>query len=367
MLTDQRLLRDYSEGRSEAAFAELVRRHVDMVYSAALRIVRDAHLAEDVTQGVFVALACGAARLTDRPVLDGWLHRTTQNLAANAVRSEVRRRIHEQEVAAMNELLATEPDTTWEHIAPHLDAALGELNDGERDALLLRYFQQKSAREIAQALGVSDEAAQKRVNRAVERLREFFAKRGVAVGASGLAAVLSANAVQAAPVALTATLASGALASAAASSGTLNLLTVMATTKVKVGVISAVLAVSTAATLVIEHTSQARIREAGVALEQQAGQVAQLQAEQERLSNRVALASRPAANTPDEVQKLRDEVALLEGQAKGLAALREEQRRLQASASKVRKLWATLMSKTSATARRWIPEFPIAWIWPWQR
>src|SRR5437879_1245018 len=112
-------------------------------------MVRDAHLAEDVTQGVFVAFAQQARQLMGRPVLAGWLHRTTQNLAANAVRSEVRRRVREQEAAAMNEIFATEPDAGWEQIAPELDAALGELAEADRDALLLRYFQRKSAHEIA--------------------------------------------------------------------------------------------------------------------------------------------------------------------------------------------------------------------------
>ncbi len=152
-------------------------------------MVRDAHLAEDVTQGVFVALAQNARQLTNRAVLSGWLHRTAQNLAANAVRSEVRRRAREQEAAAMNELLAPETDPRWEEIAPQLDTALSELSEPDRDAVLLRYFERKSAREMAQALGTSEEAAQRRVSRAVERLREFFTRRGVAVGASGLAAL----------------------------------------------------------------------------------------------------------------------------------------------------------------------------------
>jgi len=201
-LTDQQLLREYTERRAETAFGELVRRHVDLVYSVALRMVQDAHLAEDVTQGVFVALSRSAGQLTERPVLSGWLHRTTHNLAANAVRSDVRRRAREQEAAAMNDLLSTEPDAVWEEIAPHLDAALGELSEADRDALLLRYFERKSAREMAETLGTSEEAAQKRVSRAVDRLRELLAQRGVVAGASGLVVLISANAVQAAPVGL---------------------------------------------------------------------------------------------------------------------------------------------------------------------
>lgn len=208
--TDQQLLRDYAESHSEPAFAELVRRHVDLVYSAALRMVCDSHQAEDVTQNVFIALSQNAGRLADHPVLSGWLHRTTQNLAANAVRTTIRRQTREQEAAAMNELLTAESEGSWDDIAPHLDQALGELAEADRNALLLRYFERKSAREMAQTLGVSDEAAQKRVTRAVERLRESFAKLGFTFGASGLVAVISANAVQAAPVGLAATISTAA-------------------------------------------------------------------------------------------------------------------------------------------------------------
>src|SRR5438552_14906971 len=240
-LTDQQLLRDYTEARSEVAFAELVRRHVDFVYSAALRMVRDAHLAEDVTQGVFVALARTAHQLANRPVLSGWLHRTAQNLAAKAVRSDVRRRAREQEAAAMNELLTTEPDAIWERIAPHVDAALGELSETDRDALLLRYFERKSAREMAQTLGTSEEAAQKRVSRAVERLREFFAKRGITVGASGLVVVITANAIQTAPIGLAATISSAALVGVATAGGALTILKLMTATKLKLSVASAVI------------------------------------------------------------------------------------------------------------------------------
>ena len=225
-LTDQQLLRDYAERRSEAAFAELARRHVDLVYSAALRMVRQGHLAEDVTQSVFLTLAQNAPRLRNLRALPGWLHHTTQHLAANAVRAEVRRRAREQEAAAMNELLASESSPSWELIAPHLDAALGELNQSDRDAILLRYFANKSLREVGQALGTSDDTAQKRVSRAMERLRESFVRRGVTVGASGLVVLISAHAVQAAPVGLTltistaATLAGTSFASAATATAT---------------------------------------------------------------------------------------------------------------------------------------------------
>jgi RNA polymerase sigma factor (sigma-70 family) len=220
-LTDQQLLRDYAERRSEVAFSELVRRHVDLIYSAALRMVCDSHLAEDVMQGTFVALARSAPQLTERAVLSGWLHRTAQNIAAQTVRTDVRRRAREQEAAAMNELLAEETDATWTDIAPHLDAALGEMSEPDRDALLLRYFERKSAREMAGLLGLTDEAAQKRVSRAVERLRELLSKRGVTAGAGGLVILISTNAVQAAPVGISAALAASALASSAAVNSTL--------------------------------------------------------------------------------------------------------------------------------------------------
>lgn len=200
--TDQELLLEYAGGGSEAAFSEVVRRHVDFVYSAALRVIGNVHLAEEVSQKVFLALAQNARRLGDRAVLSGWLFCTAHNLSVNAVRSEERRRAREEKAAAMNELFAGEHEAIWESIAPHLDDALSQLSEPDRDALLLRYFQRKSAREMAQALGISGEAAQKRVNRAIERLRALFAKRGIAVGANGLVVLISAKAVQAAPAGL---------------------------------------------------------------------------------------------------------------------------------------------------------------------
>ncbi len=208
--SDPHLLREYAGSRSEAAFAELVRRHIDLVHSAALRIASDVHLAKDVSQGVFVALAKDAGKLAGHPVLSGWLHSTTRNIAAQAIRTEARRRKREQQAAAMND--AAETHAAWDEIAPHLDAALSELPDPDRDAVLLRYFENQSARDMAAVLGISAEAAQKRVNRGVEKLREKLAKRGVTAGTTGLAGVISVNAVQAAPVGLAPSISSAALA-----------------------------------------------------------------------------------------------------------------------------------------------------------
>lgn len=210
--SDPQLLREYAGSRSEAAFAELVRRHIDLVHSAALRITGDAHFAKDVSQSVFVALAKDAGKLAAHPVLSGWLHATTRKIAAQAIRTEARRRKREQQAAAMND--AADTHAAWDEIAPHLDAALSELPDADRDAVLLRYFENKSAKDMAIALGISAEAAQKRVNRGVEKLREKLAKRGLTAGTAGLAGAISVNAVQAAPVGLAATISTAALSGA---------------------------------------------------------------------------------------------------------------------------------------------------------
>jgi RNA polymerase sigma factor (sigma-70 family) len=317
-LTDLQLLRDYAEHRSEAAFGELVRRHVDFVYSAALRMVRDAHLAEDVTQGVFVTLARNAQQLTDHPVLAGWLHRTAQNLAANTVRSDVRRRAREQKAASMNELITAEPDAVWEQIVPHLDAALGELSELDRDALLLRYFQNKSAREMAQILGTSEDVAQKRVSRAVDRLRESFSKRGVTVGTGGLAVVISANAVQAAPAGLAVTISTAA----AALAGTTTVATTTATitkaiamTILQKTVVAATIAATVGAGIYEAHQAST-LRDQVQTLQQQqtllTGQIQQLRREREDASNRLAVATDENTrlkNDSAELVKLREELS----------------------------------------------------------
>ncbi len=206
--TDLQLLSRYNRLQAEDAFAELVRRHVDLVHSAALRQVRSPQLAEEVAQSVFIDLARQSRRLAPETILSAWLYEVTRRTAIDAVRREARRQLREQIATEMNAMNATAAD--WTHIEPLLDEAMHALDETDRAAVLLRYFENKSLREVGAALGTSDDAAQKRVSRAVERLREFFGKRGLSVGASGLAVVISANAVQAAPIGLVLTISTAA-------------------------------------------------------------------------------------------------------------------------------------------------------------
>ena len=319
-LTDQQLLRDYAERKSEAAFAELGRRYVDLVYSAALRMVSDSHAAKDVTQEVFVALAANARQLAHHPVLAGWLHQTTRNFAANSIRTSTRRSAREQEAATMNEILASQAEAGWEQIAPQLDDALHELSKEDRDALLLRYFQRKSAQEMASSLGISSEAAQKRVNRAVERLRETFAKRGVAIGAGGLVVALSANAVHAAPIGLVASIANAVFAGAAKTSAIATTTKIIAMTTLQKTLVAAVVAVAVGAGI-FEARQNSSLRD----------RVEQLQNEQtdreaqwakERNKTQLTLAAFAKENerlksgqNSGEVRKLRSQVGQLKEQA----------------------------------------------------
>jgi RNA polymerase sigma factor (sigma-70 family) len=282
-------------------------------------MVCDSHLAEDVTQAAFVALARSAPQLTECAVLSGWLHRTAQNIAAQTVRTDVRRRVREQEAAAMNELLANESDAVWEHIAPHLDAALGELGEADRDALLLRYFERKSAQEMAQILGVSDEAAQKRVSRAVERLREFFAKRGVTVGASGLVVVISANAVQAAPAGLAVTISTGAalVGTTVTTTATATAVKAIAMTTLQKTLIAATITAAVG-TGIYEARQVSKLRTQVETLQQQQAplteQIQQLQSERDEATQQLASLrdenERLNRNT-GELLRLRGEVSLL--------------------------------------------------------
>lgn len=234
-LNDTELLRRYAADGSESAFSELVRRHIDLVYSAALRMVDgDAALAEDVTQAVFTDLARKAPRLLRHTSLVGWLYTSTRYLARNARRTEQRRRWREQKAYQMNELLhSDEPSLDWHQLRPVLDDAMHALNDRDREAVLLRYFERRPLAEVGDRLGVSESAARMRVDRALDKLRLALAKRGVTSTSSALALALSKQAVGAAPAAFAIGVSNAAIAAAASGGFATNLINLMLTIKMK--------------------------------------------------------------------------------------------------------------------------------------
>ncbi len=235
---DLELLREYADRRSEEAFATLVARHISLVHSSALRQVRDPALAEEITQAVFIILARKAASLSAKTILAGWLYRTTRFLAANVLRTESNRHRREQEAQMQSTIDQGPGEAVWQELSPMLDEAMNRLGPTERDALLLRYFDNKSLREVGVALGTNEESARKRVARGLDKLRVFFSKPGVTLSAVAIAGAVSANSIQAAPAALAKSVTAAALAKgAAASTSTLALvkgaLKFMAWTKAK--------------------------------------------------------------------------------------------------------------------------------------
>lgn len=206
---DSALLRQYVDDHSDVAFAALVTRHINLVYSVALRHTGEPDQAEEITQAVFILLANKAGQLRHDNALSSWLFQATRLTASNVVRSETRRHRREQE-AHMQSVLDESGSDIWRQIAPLLDDAVAGLSETDRQAIVLRFYEGRSLREVGTALGASEDAAEKRVSRAVERLREFFAERGITVGASGLGVVISANAVQAAPAGLAVTISTAA-------------------------------------------------------------------------------------------------------------------------------------------------------------
>ena len=202
MRDDMKLVREFAASRSEPAFAALVERHLGLVHSAARRQVGDDHLAEEITQAVFIILARKAATLGPKTVLSAWLYRTTHYAAADALKARRRRQAREQE--AFMQSILNEPDTNaaWAQLAPLLDDALNELGETDRAALVLRYFENQSAREMAAVLRMKEDAVQKRVTRALDKLRARLVKRGMTLTATVLAGAVAANSVQAAPAGL---------------------------------------------------------------------------------------------------------------------------------------------------------------------
>lgn len=256
-----RLVREFAHGQSEPAFEALVTRYTNLVYSAAVRQVQDPRLAEEVTQAVFIILARKAGKLGPGTILSGWLYRTAGYVSGSVLKHERRRQYREQE-AYMESTLHPPDDQTWKQIAPMLDEALLRLGQTDRDALVLRFLEGHSLMEVGNALGANEEAAKKRVNRALEKLRKFFSKRGVDSTTAVIAGTISANSLQLAPVGLTKSISAVALTkgvAAPASTATLvkGALKIMAWSKAQMAIVigvAAIVAVSTT-TVVLKESA----------------------------------------------------------------------------------------------------------------
>ena len=317
MLDDPSLLRRFAEDRSEEAFAELVRRHLNLVYSAALRKVGgDAHRAAEVTQTVFTVLARTAPSLARHPVLTGWLYTTTHYTAAKLVRAERRRQAREQEAQAMQDLLSSPaPEAGWEQLRPVLDDVMHDLNERDREAVLLRFFEGRAFAEVGARLGLSENAARMRVERALDKLHGLLARRGITSTTAALTLLLAEHTVAAAPVGLAATV-SGAALAGTAGGGSLAIWSFMSTPKLLAGSVgAAVLAVGIG--VVVQQQSTAALREEIEGLQQQHQVIGSLRDEHRRLTG---LQMPPAEldrlrNDRTELPRLREEVAALQSRA----------------------------------------------------
>ncbi len=262
MSDEMKLLREYATSGSQQAFAEIARRYVDAVYASARRQVRDEHLAEDVTQAVFIVLAQKARSVDPNHSLLGWLLKTTRYCAANARRAREHREIYERKAGEMaNQSDAQRRDQAdWQELSPLLDEGLNKLRAKDRDAVLMKFFEKKTLRQVGEAMGISEEAAGKRVNRAIDKLRAFFARRGAVVSATALVAALTTESAHAAPAALAGAITtSGATAaSSSASAMAKGAMILMATEKTKAAMlVAAVLALGVGGGAVIIRNATA--------------------------------------------------------------------------------------------------------------
>ena len=335
-LDDNALLREFAGHGSHPAFAELVTRHVNKVYSVALRHTRNPHSAEEITQAVFVMLAQKAGTLGKNVILSGWLYQTARLTAVTLIRSDIRRAQREQEVLMQN-LTDESAADPWPHIAPLLDDAMAGLSETDRHAVVLRYFDGKSLKEVGAALGGSEDAAKMRVNRAVEKLRAFFTKSGVTLSATALTTAIAANSVQAAPAGLAAAVTTAALSGTALTTSTIVAATkTIAMTTLQKTIVTAALAVVAGAGIYQAHQA-AQLREQNQTLQQQQGplaeQLRQLQRERDDATNRLASieeANSVTQHDNSELLTLRGRVSVLKQQAtEANAQARDAQKKLE--------------------------------------
>ena len=315
--TDAQLLLEYAGTGSETAFGELVGRHADLVYSAALRQVIEPDFARDVAQTVFADLARKAKSLSDDVVLAGWLYRSTRFAALTFLRNERRRQNRErQAMHLLDPPGESSPD--WDRIRPVLDEAMANLGDADRDALVLRFFKNEDLRTVGIALGTSEDAAQKRVTRALEKLRTFLLRRGVTLSSAALVSALTGSVAEAAPAALAGTISTAVIAGAAAAAAgsTFNLLNLMSMTKFQAGLLSAAIVVGAGTPLVVQQKSLNRLRVENQELRERSQQLEPLREGNQQLAGLQV--------DSDELERLRREVAELHRLRAEVAQLRRE-------------------------------------------
>jgi len=332
MTDSERLLSEYLAHGSDVAFRELVSRYTNLVFTTALRLTDgDTHLAQDVAQTVFVDLARNARKLSREVRLGGWLHRHTCFVASKTMRSDRRRQFRERQSVEMK-ALQDDSEEELARIAPVLDAAIDQLGEKDRAAILLRFFETLDFRSVGEALGTNEDTAQKRVSRALEKLHTLLRGRGAALSGTLLGTILTAEAVTAAPAGMAGTLAGTALASAGlAGGGTLLGSKILGLASLKPAVIGALAVAGLAVPLIIQNRAMERLRQENVSLHQQTGESAQLAAENERLSNLVFQANSTAVSDgapSSELLRLRGEVGRLRREIKDAEGAREENTRL---------------------------------------
>jgi RNA polymerase sigma factor (sigma-70 family) len=330
MCDDAELIRRYVSEHSEEAFAELVRRHLGLVYQAALRQVGgDAHLAQDVAQRVFTDLARKAGSLRDRAVLAGWLYTSTRFAAAQAVRTEQRRRAREEEAQRMNELMSEAGGAAhWDALRPVIDDALHALGERDREAVLLRFFEGRAFADVGAKLEVSEDAARMRVERALGKLRDLLHRRGVTSTAAALAVALTNPALAAVPAGLAGPVAGAALAGASAVGSVTALVTFMGVTKLQLGIAGA-LVVGGAAGFWVQEKTNDTLREENARLVAEDASHVTLHAENRELK-RVAAEVRGLRKDDVELAHLQDEAMALKAQIESIA---RNQARLQKQAA----------------------------------
>jgi RNA polymerase sigma factor (sigma-70 family) len=308
MSDDMQLLQEYASGNSEEAFETLVSRHINLVYSAALRRVGNPHQAEEITQAVFVILARKAPRLSRATVLSGWLYQTARLTAANFLRTENRRQHREQQAHMQSTVNEPGPEL-WRQIGPVLDEAMAHLSETDRNAIVLRFFEGKPLKEVGAALGTTDDAAKMRVNRAVEKLRAFFLRRGITLSSAGLAASICENSVQAAPAGLAASVSLGAGQSAVLAASTLTLakgtLKLMAWSKLNIAI-----GVAVVATAAVEWNQISTAKQKVIQLQEQLQRQTQLsqtqQAEMAKLNEQNSALNKQIQSTAHEMARARN-------------------------------------------------------------